>query len=199
MTTKTDSTAIHGIPTKLNGIRFRSRLEARWASVFTLLGWRWEYEPVDLRGYVPDFVLLFKAGPVLAEVKPGHSLEELAPYTEKINASGWETKNSNEAVIVGATWNLDPTGHYWCPLIGLLRQRYPDTVDFNKLAPWWDGALVHYCTEGKHPSIHHANGIFNCTVCNAYDGDYLGDLGGHGERSLQEIWTEAGNIVQWQG
>jgi hypothetical protein len=28
---------------------------------------------------------------------------------------------------------------------------------------------------------------------------YLGVLGRDGGRDLQEIWTEAGNIVQWQG
>ena len=36
------------IATKIRGVRFRSRLEARWASVFTALGWKWEYEPFDL-------------------------------------------------------------------------------------------------------------------------------------------------------
>jgi hypothetical protein len=58
------------IATKLNGIHFRSRLEARWASIFTSLGWRWEYEPIDLNSYVPDFILLFERGPILVEVKP---------------------------------------------------------------------------------------------------------------------------------
>ncbi len=44
-------------PTTYNGIRFRSRLEARWAAAFDLLGWQWEYEPFDLDGWVPDFQL----------------------------------------------------------------------------------------------------------------------------------------------
>ncbi len=37
------------------GVQFRSRLEARWAAMFDLLGWPWEYEPVDLDGYIPDY------------------------------------------------------------------------------------------------------------------------------------------------
>ena len=43
------------IPTKYNGINFRSRLEARWAAFFDQLKWEWEYEPIDLNGWIPDF------------------------------------------------------------------------------------------------------------------------------------------------
>lgn len=45
------------IPTAYGGVNFRSRLEARWAAMFDLLGWRWEYEPLDLDGYIPDFLV----------------------------------------------------------------------------------------------------------------------------------------------
>ena len=37
-----------GIPTLYNGIQFRSRLEAKWAAFFDLLGWEYEYEPSRL-------------------------------------------------------------------------------------------------------------------------------------------------------
>lgn len=42
-------------PTWYGAVRFRSRLEARWAAFFDLQGWRWEYEPLDLLGWTPDF------------------------------------------------------------------------------------------------------------------------------------------------
>ncbi|MEA2669684.1 MAG: hypothetical protein QOJ33_2618, partial [Chloroflexota bacterium] len=29
------------IPTTYDGVNFRSRLEAKWAAFFDLLGWRW--------------------------------------------------------------------------------------------------------------------------------------------------------------
>lgn len=45
------------IRTKYNNTWFRSRLEARWAAVFDTLGWRWNYEPFDLNGWIPDFQL----------------------------------------------------------------------------------------------------------------------------------------------
>lgn len=60
-------------PTKYNGVLFRSRLEARWAAFFDLVRWRWDYEPIDLVGWTPDFWLRASAGNyVLVEVKPVH-------------------------------------------------------------------------------------------------------------------------------
>ena len=58
------------IPTTYRGIRFRSRLEAKWATVFDLLGWSWEYEPLDLNGWIPDFLIRTASKPILVEVKP---------------------------------------------------------------------------------------------------------------------------------
>ena len=43
-------------------IQFRSRLEAQWASVFEQLMWNWEYEPFDMNGYIPDFIITFAGG-----------------------------------------------------------------------------------------------------------------------------------------
>lgn len=70
---------IKAIPTTYAGTRFRSRLEARWAAFFDLAGVKWEYEPFDLDGWAPDFLiktdpdsvgLMFDPESVLCEVKP---------------------------------------------------------------------------------------------------------------------------------
>lgn len=53
--------------TEYAGVRFRSRLEATWASFFDLAGMPWEYEPVRLGGWMPDFRLFDR---FLCEVKP---------------------------------------------------------------------------------------------------------------------------------
>jgi len=58
------------IPTVYKGIRFRSRLEAKWARVFDILGENWEYEPIELNGWIPDFVLAGGEKPILVECKP---------------------------------------------------------------------------------------------------------------------------------
>jgi hypothetical protein len=59
---------IAAIPTEYRGRRYRSRLEARWAAFFDLLGWRHEYEPFDLGSWSPDFLL--PDWKMLVEVKP---------------------------------------------------------------------------------------------------------------------------------
>lgn len=61
---------IKAIPTAYAGVNFRSRLEARWAAFFDLCEWKWDYEPFDLEGWAPDFLLRTVLGPVLVEVKP---------------------------------------------------------------------------------------------------------------------------------
>lgn len=53
---------LKAIQTEYKGYLFRSRLEAKWAVYFDLLGIRWEYEPEGLilsdgTKYLPDFYL----------------------------------------------------------------------------------------------------------------------------------------------
>ena len=75
-------------PTTYAGTRFRSRLEARWAAMFDLIGWHWEYEPVDLPGWVPDFYVRFPCRhsecsghhELYVEVKPYRTLAEFAGH-----------------------------------------------------------------------------------------------------------------------
>ena len=48
------------IPTiGVRGIQFRSRIEAQWVYIFEKLIWNWEYEPIDLDGYILDFIIKF--------------------------------------------------------------------------------------------------------------------------------------------
>ena len=93
------------IATMYSGVRFRSRLEAKWAAFFDAAEWPWEYEPTDLDGYIPDFILRFSR-PVLAEVKPFETFEdsnELRHARVKIQQSGW----TGESLILGA--RIEPT------------------------------------------------------------------------------------------
>lgn len=61
---------IKAIPTLYRGVTFRSRLEARWAAFFDLAGFGWDYEPIDLDGWCPDFRIDTTVGSVFAEIKP---------------------------------------------------------------------------------------------------------------------------------
>jgi hypothetical protein len=69
-------------------VMFRSRLEARWAAFFDLVNWKWEYEPIDLVGWTPDFHVIVNnkhADGLYVEVKPYGSLlqfKEHAAYKD---------------------------------------------------------------------------------------------------------------------
>ena len=80
----------NSIPITINGIRFRSLIEARWAEMFSRLGWEWEYEPIELNGYIPDFIIKFPYKHLLVEVKGETNMENIEQYAEKIINSGWD-------------------------------------------------------------------------------------------------------------
>ena len=69
-----------GIPTVYQHMRFRSRLEAKWAKFFDLCGWRWSYEPFDLDGWIPDFAIGDRLQ-TLVEIKPVMSVDEIDETT----------------------------------------------------------------------------------------------------------------------
>jgi hypothetical protein len=64
--------SIAAIPTVYNGIRYRSRPEAKWAAFFDLLNWKFVYEPADFGSWSPDFLLVRFDGRdgYYVEVKP---------------------------------------------------------------------------------------------------------------------------------
>lgn len=67
---------INAKPTNYNGRIYRSRLEAKWAAFFDHFNWHYEYEPFEINGWSPDFLLHLPEGcwtdidNVLVEVKP---------------------------------------------------------------------------------------------------------------------------------
>jgi hypothetical protein len=160
-----------GIPTLYKGVMMRSRLEARWAAFFDALRWSWEYEPDDLAGYIPDFVLGFEAGDVLVEVKPRD--EDLALAQSKIEVSGWE----REAIVVVAAAT---------PEIGSLM-----AYDGGELQ--WQAATLFRCLSCGQPSLRSVEGSWRCRICGANAGNaHVGDF------DPSEAWNEAGNRVQWR-
>lgn len=195
------------IPTTYGRTAFRSRLEAHWAAMFDICGWRWEYEPVDLNGYIPDFVLRFPAGLVLAEVKPGFDTAELTDAAAaKINASGWQTENVNHALIVGSSWSLTDAawpdaGDYSDPIAGCLRQTFGGSIGENGEPVFgecygWSAAQWHRCHACDKPSLHHLEGVWSCLICGGADGDrYLKEIASD---SLESAWRSAGNRCQWE-
>ncbi len=176
-----------GIETVYRGYRFRSRAEARWAAYFDLLKWKWQYEPLDLMGYIPDFVLEFRE-PLLIEVKGGvlpadaFGSEQIAMACSKIEVSGWK----HRAVVVGAAPNFGGRWHVG-PCVGTLCNEPFDDAG-------WSSAALFRCLACARPSICSDENSWACLACGAYDGNaYVGAL-----EEAEELWAEACNLTRWK-
>ncbi len=176
-----------GIPTRgTDGTIFRSRLEARWAALFDAIGWKWEYEPFDLDGYIPDFAILGDR-PLLVEVKPGLTLEELSVHAEKAEIA------NRDILIVGATPVL-PTDYIQVSAAGIMIQW--DTFEQERHA-LEDIGFWHHCSheDCRQIAVHHASGGFWSYPCGHYEGDhYLGILD---PEELSTRWVLGRNATQW--
>jgi hypothetical protein len=169
-------------PTWFGGVRFRSRLEAKWAAFFEMQGWRWEYEPLDLDGYVPDFVIHpGEHTPALAvEVKPlrwdgsGHDERQLELAHAKLAGIDWEC----EVLILGAS--VLPGR------LGLIRDDEQRT---------WSNAVPFRCIDCGHASFMAEDGNWRCRANYCYDGKRFIDIAGW---DAVDDFRRASSLVQWR-
>lgn len=181
-------TTFEGIPTEFAGARFRSRLEAKWAAFFTAMGWDWEYEPLDLDGYIPDFVLRFKR-PMLVEVKPifGSSDPIAREARAKIQNSGWH----GQALLVGAGVARD---EYGMACIGQVSNE--DEDEAGNIYFMFGHASLHRCLKCGEFSIHDPVLSYRCRVNDCHDGDSY--LGGFDADEAIRTWRQVSSTVQWK-
>lgn len=176
---------INAIETRYGGVRFRSRLEAKWAAMFDLLKWKWSYEPRDFDGWIPDFAI-YGSAVVYVEVKP--VVEMPVGVVEKIDRCGLQ----GDAMIVGERgpfpWPAGKTSDSTVSVIGWLR----DGQDWSHaiLGRWSDAAgEIGFC---------HDHQSFRDRISGGYDGGCFGSLGTVEESESQSLWREACNRVQWR-
>ena len=183
------------IQTKYRGYTFRSRLEARWAVFFDLCNWRWEYEPVDFDGWLPDFALYGK-DILYVEVKPIIDLPEW--LTIKIDKSGCK----EEVLVLGQTNPIINSEYYptHCQ-IGWLRENiYNDEYR----STWWQNAfytrmkdLHSECkTPGGLIGFFPEYGAYNDRITGCYNGGHHGIYNINCDK-IKSLWGEAQNIVKW--
>ncbi len=175
-----------GIPTDHKFRRYRSRLEARWAYLLDLLDWKYEYEPYDLNGWIPDFSI-YGANELLVEVKPNSQLVEFE--TKKlITAMTGTEKEGKEILLLGST--IFERGEVFSgPAIGWLGEYYADADDKY----WFAHAILNH---KKAWGIFHEYGSYADRITGEHDGDRHIVQPSFSE--ILELWNEAGNRVQWK-
>ena len=171
-----------GIPTTHAGTRFRSRLEARWAAFFDAIGWRWEYEPFDLAGYIPDFAILGPR-PLLVEVKPALAVDDLDAHISKAETAA----DTRDVLLVGAT-----------PL--LPSRSAPKAVAAGLLVKWHKGLTTaegdwSWCNKCDQIGVWHTDdGRVN--PCGHDDPRAPRITRGRGH--VERVWPDARNRTQWK-
>jgi hypothetical protein len=161
-----------GIPTTYRETNFRSRLEARWAAFFDLVGWHWIYEPFDANGWIPDFLIAGDA-PFLVEVGPCATDADYRAKAAKPSAYA-----DKPTLVVGVSPLVLVDPELRMTVAGLIVNEFPATIG----PAFWEtcrvGELGIYGDKVTRPCNHgwRAQSISN----------------------LEQLWAQAGNVVQWQ-
>jgi hypothetical protein len=176
-------------PTMYNGVQYRSRLEARWAAFFDLIEWQHEYEPIDLPGWSPDFLLHGSKTKILVEVKPVYDIPN--DVANKINRAVPVEFVSGDSIAI-----VKPENSFFeCLIVG----NAPIWRDYSCSIGW----LREYDDWEEAPFMHLGELDF-CHATQSYIGRITGKYDGHwGDEHLaleivKRCWSEAGNIVQWR-
>ena len=196
-------------PTAYAGANFRSRLEARWAAFFDLAGWRWEYEPPEEIGWVPDFLLIGDDCTVKVEVKP---LEWIGDDPEQVaqQAAAAPELAKVRAYVSRRYPPLDDDEHEYDDV--LVVGCYPHFLDPARQDSYFNAILgVFLCEQwGQHPDIAHLAGGYppRRLDFHAAAGSFGYRMGGERDsahhlreadsETIKRMWREAGNTVQWR-
>ena len=178
------------IPTKFDGIEYRSRLEAKWASFIIKIGWHFTYEPLDGAGYIPDFIV-YGDRPLFVEVKPAITLAEYKDPVQKINAAGL----AHDVLIVGTTPFASAVG-FDDVAAGWLGERGQYDED-DTYGHAWEYGLWFQCCYCNTINVYHSTMSFHGRPCGHYDGDSY--LGSPPWEVMRRSWDEACNEVKWRG
>ena len=198
------------IPINIEGIQFRSKLEARWYLFMKNLGWNIEYEPEieGIIGWIPDFLILgsgtFGTNKVLVEVKPFQTFSDFegdyaSQTIKKIENSLKNTLKQYDAVLlVGSSLNLGKAecgdGHTFVG--GKIIRNYnvkeePNIKFYNENFAYTDRPggkfKVGVCDE---------NVWFHDVINNDHDGGYGLDKDNYD--FIYRCWNESGTQLQWK-
>lgn len=192
---------MRGIVTQYAGATFRSMLEARWASFFDLIGWPWHYEPFELPGWIPDFLVSGSCGSVLVEVKP----LSLLPFRQNPNN---EVAKKIERACLDTEWEVLVLGcgpefctdhHFQGGVqIGWIAE-LTENLNLGALGLSWDAALVGcHCgdwTPGDPLDVGAAFGSYIGRLHGNYDGN---PMACRDPKDVIRLFRESGATTQWK-
>lgn len=167
-------------PTTYRGLRFRSRLEARWAAFFDLLNWRWEYEPFDLKGWVPDFILVGDRGDALVEIKP-----IVRPDYDTVRRITHAASERAETLILGGS-SFFAYPHYAADLYS-----YCNCSDVSRCV--WQGRAIGLI-ESRYDIVIGHNGNYTGMLNDILDVNSVQPFMG---MEIMCAWNSAGNKTRW--
>lgn len=173
------------IETRFKDFIFRSRLEAKWAAMFELMNWEWDYEPCDFNGWIPDFAIYGKKT-VYVEVKP--VIEFPKDVAKEMEMSGC----NEEMLIVGQKCLLceprDSDGEF-----GWLTPAAKYHDDFW----WWDNATFGRWVDGKGKiGFCHVSEVYSDRISGGYDGGCFGGMK-FDPKEIKRLWANAHNATRW--
>lgn len=190
-----------GIPTTIDGIEYRSRLEARWATFFGQIGWRFVYEPIDGDRYLPDFAVL-GAHPMMVEVKPALTAADYrAPIAKVTRGLGghWEGDIliAGAAPLPGGLGNgVDTFDDYRRPLAGLLGEFFPAPDVLGGADSWrFGGGAWFICSECGVLAVQHQMDSSVGRPCGHYERD--DDTRTDVAVMVAKAWATATNLSKW--
>lgn len=181
------------VVTEYNGNRFRSRLEARWAALFDLVGLPYIYEPSDHGGYIPDF-LIPGPNPLYVEVGP---VQTDAEYRAK--AAKPLRYLDADFIVLGtdplARMMDTPMRSESSSIIGLQFQRNGFAGEEQEFD---NGCEAHLCRDHNgHVAI--VNLIMSYTPYPCGCGDHSGWWGyACSAAEIEHLWAQAGTATQWK-
>ena len=187
---------IQAIPTKYNGCQYRSRLEAKWAAFFDLLGWQFEYEPLDFGRWSPDFAVHAEGrSPLYVEVKP------ISGIDREVSRKMWNAVPKDQEynmLLVGLSPFLTGPTPFWVngewvytgSEIGWCACKYPDYDD-----EFWDLPRLALNLNGKIDIYSDTLSAPLYRVAPAPDTEPPFGWLAHVDR-LKSLWGKACNTVQ---
>jgi hypothetical protein len=211
------------IAVEYEGIKFRSKLEARWYIFMKKLGWNIIYEPEieGINGWIPDFLIIGRSHKTLVDVKGINRDKEWCECVwsrakneaiikskhkdyDKILNSGIKDLHDYELLILGANLRLD--GNSAMGILHTRAENYDENGVSTKLNDLYRSSeTVFSCVDKKIGFMDH-EGVWCCRITGEGGKTYIFRRNGYDDadddyeyKFIDKAWNESWSKLQWKG